>query len=74
MKYVYLLQHCYEINNCEEIKTIGIYSTEEIAQDVIRKIILLPGFKDFPESFHIDKYALDEDNWKEGFIKWNDAN
>ncbi|SHI89088.1 hypothetical protein SAMN02745163_00948 [Clostridium cavendishii DSM 21758] len=75
MKYVYLLQHSYEINEVDETKTIGIYTSEENALNVIEKYKSLPGFKDYNEDcFYIDKYELNQNNWEEGFITWEEAN
>ncbi|EHQ89567.1 DUF7336 domain-containing protein [Desulfosporosinus youngiae] len=65
---VFLLQHYYEVENLEETKIIGIYSTKEKAEVIIRKYQELPGFKLYPGGFYIDEYNLDEDNWTEGFI------
>jgi hypothetical protein len=33
----------------------------------------LPGFRDYPEGFHIDEYQLDQDQWREGFITADEA-
>ncbi len=73
MKYSYLLQHSYEVGECEETKIIGIYTSEKNALDAIEKYKILPGFKDYSDCFHIDKYELDKNHWEEGFIKWDDA-
>jgi len=73
MEYVYLLQHSYEQNEIEEIKTIGVYSTEDLANTVIEKYKNLPGFKDYPDGFNIDKYKMNSNSWEEGFIKWDQA-
>lgn len=77
-EYVYLLRHTYEYgeeNEHEETKIIGIYSTREKAEDVVKKFKLLPGFKDYPEEcFVICEYKIDKDKeWTEGFIKWEEA-
>jgi len=69
MKSVFLLQHSYEVDSYEETKIIGIYSSKNHAEIVIRRYQTLPGFKDFPDCFYIDEYELDKDNWVEGFIK-----
>ncbi|MCX7923119.1 MAG: hypothetical protein N3B21_14075 [Clostridia bacterium] len=75
MKKVYLLQHSYEYDDCEETKIIGIYSSKEKADLVIEKYKKLPGFKHYPDCFFIDGYKIDEDNWQDGFlrnsVKWN---
>jgi hypothetical protein len=79
LKYVYLLEHSYEYEFegelFDEIKTIGIFSTREKAEEVVNKLKTLPGFKDHPlECFLIEKYEIDQiSGWEEGFIKWEDA-
>jgi hypothetical protein len=72
---VYLLQHSYEIGEFEETKIIGIYSSEEIANKVIDEYKTLPGFNECPlDCFTIDKYLIDNNNWEEGYIKWEETN
>lgn len=66
-KSVFLLQHCYENNNCEEVKVIGIYSSRENAEKCSERLLSLPGFKNYPDNFFIDEYRLDVGNWTEGF-------
>jgi hypothetical protein len=55
--------------NDDDSKLIGVYSSRENAQKAKKRIKILPGFNDSPNSFVIDKYELDKDNWTEGFIK-----
>jgi hypothetical protein len=69
MMSVFLVQHSYEIDDCEETKTIGIYSTKEKAEETIEKFKKIQGFKDYPDCFFIDEYMVDKDHWTEGFIK-----
>ncbi len=68
MKSVFILLHerKKDLDN-EDVKIIGIYSTKEKAEKTIDKFKKLPGFKDYPDSFNIDEYELDKDNWTEGF-------
>lgn len=73
MGYVYLLQHSYEIDECEETKIIGIYTSREKALETIEKYKTIPGFKNYSDCFYIDKYELDKNHWEEGFVKWEDA-
>ncbi len=78
-EFVYLLRHTYEYGEemeHEETKIIGIYSSREKAEEVIKRFVLLPGFKNYPEEyFVIEEYLLDKDMWwTEGFIKWEEAN
>lgn len=77
MKFAYILQHSYEVGEegaFDEIKLIGVYSSQEKAEKVIERYISLPGFKEYPaECFHISKYEIDKDQWTEGFIKWDES-
>lgn len=68
MKEVYVLEHSYELDECDESKLIGIYSSKQAAQDAITRLQSQPGFRDYPDNFTIDRYVLDQDHWKEGFI------
>jgi hypothetical protein len=68
---VFLLMHVHELTpEQEDIKTIGIYSTEAQAKAAEARAKLLPGFAEAPDGFHIDAYELDEDNWVEGYITY----
>lgn len=69
MKSVFILQHSYEIDEIEETKIIGIYSSKANAESAIDKFKKLPGFQDYPDYFYIDKYGIDKNHWEEGFIK-----
>ena len=70
MKSVFVLQHSYEMSETgeEETKFIGVYSSKDKAQAAVKRLSLQPGFKDFPDYFHIDEYEIDQDNWTEGFV------
>ena len=69
MKSVFLLQHSYEMPDTgeQETKTIGIYSTREMAEKAIARLVKQPGFKDLPDYFNIDEYEVDKDHWQDGF-------
>jgi hypothetical protein len=69
MKKVYVLHHTHDLDSEDtDIKLIGVYSTEEKAQNAITKLSFLPGFRDSRQGFHIDKYEMDKDHWQEGFV------
>lgn len=68
MKSVFLLQHVRELDGDEDVKIIGIYSSKMKAEQIIKEYIKLPGFKDYPDSFCIDEYEIDQNNWGKGFI------
>lgn len=64
---VFLLQHSYEIGDCDETKVIGIYSSRDQAERAVRRLRSQPGFHDRPDDFHIDAYPVDQDHWTEGY-------
>ena len=69
MDAVYVVQHVHIINDDEEdVKMIGVYSTEQLAQKAVSRLLSQPGFCDVPEGFHVDRYELNKDHWTEGFI------
>jgi hypothetical protein len=69
MQSVFLLQHSYELDGCDETKVIGVYSSKEKAETVACKYKNLPGFKEHPDCFYIDEYLIDKNYWEEGFVK-----
>lgn len=74
MRTVFLLQHSYEVDGCDETKLIGIYSTREKAEAVVSKYKTLAGFRDYPDDcFYVDEYEIDKNHWEEGFISWEEA-
>ncbi|MFG2059255.1 hypothetical protein ACGFI9_35085 [Micromonospora sp. NPDC048930] len=53
----------------DDVKLLGIYSSDAVAAERIRRARLLPGFADEPDRFQIGEYDLDEDHWTEGFVR-----
>jgi hypothetical protein len=68
VKDIYVLHHINELENEDDIKLIGVYSTEEKAKQAISKLSSQPGFVQSKEGFHIEKYEIDKDHWCEGFV------
>ena len=68
MKSVFIVQHSYNLEGCDETKIIGIYSNEKEAKLAIDRIKLQPGFSQKPNDFYVDEYELNKDNWAEGYI------
>lgn len=66
MDRAYLLQHENPLN--EDVKVIGLYSSEASAREAIARLQAQPGFCDYPDGFSIDLYELDRDHWTEGFV------
>ena len=65
---VYILHHVRPIDGGDEdVKLIGVYSSNAFAQSAILRLSHLPGFSKWPDCFEITEYTLDEDNWTEGF-------
>jgi len=68
MKVVYILHHVTVYSEVEEdVKLIGVFSTEVAAQKVIKELETKPGFVNAKDGFEIDKYVVDQYFWKEGF-------
>ena len=65
---VYMVEHSYELEDCDETKFIGIFSTEEEAKRIVTEYQNLLGFKDYPNNFFINKCQLDIAEWCEGFV------
>jgi len=66
---VYKLEHTRIREDGEDdVKAIGIYSTEENAKEAIHRLSIQPGFRDFLEGFEVFCITLDKDDWVEGFI------
>ncbi len=67
---LYLLWHTYEKESgCEDIKLIGIYSSEERAKEALEKVRVQPGFRDYPDGFEIYEDELNMTDWREGFAE-----
>lgn len=54
-------------NDAEDFKLIGVFATEQQAEAAIEQLKTQPGFKDYPNGFHIDAYPLGQINWSQGF-------
>jgi homoserine kinase type II len=66
---VFVICHTHEFEDGSEYyKLIGVFSAIETAEEAMYALSSLPGFADYPDGFTIDKYIIDEINWKEGFI------
>lgn len=71
MTFVYFLYHVHDDveTGRRRNKTGGIFSTEERARQAIDKFNLLPGFRDYPDCWHIRRRSVDKTSWTEGFDK-----
>ena len=77
MKTVFVLQHVHTVRDGqdedEDIKLIGVYSTDAHAHAAIARLSTLPGFREHLDGFHITPQELNKDEWTEGFVSWRDA-
>lgn len=74
-EFVYLVWHTHldeDLENGEDIKLIGVYSTESKAKEAISRSIKLEGFKDHKDGFEISASKLDKDEWTSGFVMVRD--
>ncbi len=70
---VYALWHSYEKEpGDEDIKLIGVYSSEEQAKEGLEQVRFQPGFRDYPEGFEIDAMLLNRTGWSGGFASPDD--
>jgi hypothetical protein len=51
-----------------DIKIIGVFSSENAAQQAELELRTKPGFERFPDGFTIDRYTIDQSHWTEGFV------
>ncbi len=67
---VFILFHVHEFEDGhEDVKIIGVYSTEERARQARERVKDQPGFRDHPECFEISEHQVDgRDDWPEGYV------
>ena len=66
---VYLLWHAHTLEDGEsDEKLLGVYSTEDKANQRKASAMNLPGFKGSQGSFEVARYVVDRDEWAEGFV------
>lgn len=69
MDVVYVVQHVNLPNEDEEdVKMIGVYSTEQLGQEAVARLRLQPGFCNVSDGFDVSRYELNKDHWTEGFV------
>ena len=70
---VFLLQHTREqTDGTDEVKLIGVYSSEQLGRAAIAALAPLPGFREHPAGFELSSYELDATHWAEGFVSSGD--
>ena len=72
---VFLLQHSYKISGyCDEVKSIGLFSSLEKAKRTVNKLKCQEGFKKHKNGFSIDRYIVDQVFWKKSINYKNSKN
>ena len=64
---VFIAWHTHETADGEDLKVLGVYSTEALAQQRVALAKTEPGFRDHPEGLEVAEHGLDEDAWLDGF-------
>ena len=68
MKRVYTVNHSYKLNGCEEIKFIGVFSSEKKAKKAVKKLKKQKGFKKYKKGFNIGPCLVNQIYWDGGFF------
>jgi hypothetical protein len=64
---VYLLWHVDERGADTGSKLLGVFSSEDNARAWQEAATALPGFRDAPDRFLLDRQTIDERLWLEGY-------
>lgn len=69
MSTVFLLEHVHEFDDGhEDMKLIGVFSSEALARAAQQRVASQPGFRDLPEGFCISDHEVDGPvGWPEGY-------
>lgn len=75
MNKVYILWHTYELHDDygthDEVKLIGVFSTEQKACKTIEMLKDKSGFTDYPiDCFEVSEALIDQPDWTEGFFTY----
>jgi hypothetical protein len=69
MATLFVLQHLRkDPDGYDNLKLIGVFSSEDLAKKVLESHRALLGFVDYPNGFDLAKYELDQGYWTEGFV------
>lgn len=69
MSTVFVLHHVRKDDEFgDDAKLVGVYSSAASAEAAKERLLAQPGFRAHPVGFQVSEYALDEDQWTEGFV------
>jgi hypothetical protein len=64
---VFVVMHEHDLDGCDVITFIGVYSTARRGRAAVARAKRLPGFRDHPDGFSVDSCEVDRTHWSEGF-------
>jgi hypothetical protein len=64
---VFVVMHEHDLDGCDDVKFIGVYSTARRGRAAVARAKGLPGFRDHPGGFSVDAHEVDRTHWPEGF-------
>mgnify|MGYP006289120251 CR=1 len=65
---MFVVQHVHLLpDGAEDVKFIGVYSSELSANAAIKRLREVAGFRDCQNGFFVDCYEVNKDHWTEGF-------
>ncbi len=67
---LYLIEHIRKVETFSEGKIIGITSTKEKAEKVVKEYKKKTGFKKYKNGFRIKRMKLDKSYYGKGFNSW----
>jgi hypothetical protein len=71
MNTVYIVTHTHQLpDGHDDIKFIGVYDSQEFAEDAVKRAGLKVGFSETRDGFFIGGYQLGKDHWTEGFFTY----
>ncbi|WP_340380130.1 hypothetical protein U5640_31630 [Streptomyces sp. SS7] len=53
---------------------LGLYSSQQRAEQRIEQARTLPGFRDHPNGFHVYEYTVGQTHWAAGFLVGEQTN
>lgn len=65
---VYLLWHTRVDGDDEDDKLLGVFSSQENAEEAKQNALTKAGFKDYPDGFCIVEYEINKQEWLDGFV------
>jgi hypothetical protein len=65
---VFLVWHAHDLIEEVDVKLLGVFSTQERADERVARARQEDGFRDYPDNFEVSEYVVDEDTWTTGFV------